>query len=429
LLPATASGRTWFVAVDGSGDAPTIQAGIDSAQAGDEVVLGPGTYTRTAQGDNGDPLNLSMVVLENGVNLQGQVGPEATVLDGEDGARLVWGSNVGAMRIEGLTFTGGLASGAYGGGAIAIIGNSTPTISNCIIRDNRAGEGLNGGGLYSELPTTLTIARCQILNNRTMDGFGGGLVCRAGSIDSSIFRGNESHGQQAVGGALLSRGMLVRDCTFQDNRASGWGLGSGGAIRDSGGSQISRCTFIRNKAEAASIGNGLGGGIYAFGACVISECIFVGNVAVMYPAGGAVYGSSGNVSVERCTIVGNAALDPGGTPWGTAGVVIHGPGNLSNSIIAFNRGSSCSVATSSCNLFFGNGPSVSMCDSESGGNIMADPQFCATDPTTSLSFLLQSDSPCAPVTGGCGLIGAAPVGCGSVQVAQPTWSQVKTLFR
>ena len=42
VTPANA--RTWVIEEDGSGHAPTIQAGIDSASLGDTVLVGPGRF-------------------------------------------------------------------------------------------------------------------------------------------------------------------------------------------------------------------------------------------------------------------------------------------------------------------------------------------------------------------------------------------------
>jgi hypothetical protein len=44
LWLASADSRTWHVLTDGTGDAPTLQAAIDSAQAGDTVIVGSGIH-------------------------------------------------------------------------------------------------------------------------------------------------------------------------------------------------------------------------------------------------------------------------------------------------------------------------------------------------------------------------------------------------
>ena len=45
ITAAAAYSRTWYITPDGTGDAPTIQAGIDSAAAADTVLLADGTFT------------------------------------------------------------------------------------------------------------------------------------------------------------------------------------------------------------------------------------------------------------------------------------------------------------------------------------------------------------------------------------------------
>lgn len=67
LCPA----RTWYVKADGTGDAPTIQAGVDSAGWGDVVLVGPGTHYLEGQG---------YIDISAGVVVTSERGPAETVV-------------------------------------------------------------------------------------------------------------------------------------------------------------------------------------------------------------------------------------------------------------------------------------------------------------------------------------------------------------
>ena len=141
--------RTWHIRADGSGDSPTVQAGIDSSQDGDVVLVAPGTYYEN--------INLR----GKGIHLVSEAGPEATILDGSrgDAPVIVCKSHEhNDTIIEGFTMTGG--SGAIpiasdpstrvGGGIWCYF--SEPTIRSNVIRGNRAlnapqGGNSRGGGI------------------------------------------------------------------------------------------------------------------------------------------------------------------------------------------------------------------------------------------------------------------------------------------
>ena len=140
LLSTDASARTWHISVDGSGEAPTIQAGIDSAAGGDTVLVGPGTYLE----------NLS--ILGKDLVLKSKQGSAVTTLDGSARQETVirLSGQTRATIVEGFTITGGAGhlrdSILMGGGAYLDSGSSA------IIQANRFADNgaYYGGAIRSE---------------------------------------------------------------------------------------------------------------------------------------------------------------------------------------------------------------------------------------------------------------------------------------
>lgn len=415
--------RTWYVEPDSTGDAPTIQAAIDSAQSGDEVLLAPGTYTRSSQGDDGVLFDPSMVRMKPAVNLRGEAGPYATILDGEGVVRVILCQDVGEVRIEGLTLARGYARQLRGGAGIGSRGDSRPLIVNCIIRDGRTDPETNGAAISC---AAATITNCQILDNACgFDGRGGGISCGPGTVISGCtIRNNRTRGDPGgFGGGVNATGAAIRDCWIENNWCTGPFASAGGGVY--GSATIERCTFVNNLAKCQIQGDARGGAVALSGGST-RDCVFVGNIARgsgVPGRGGAIAGVSAPITVTGCTLIGNSS-----------GISLPGGGQVSSTIVAWTQLVACDgTAIFTCNNSYGNALGDAICGRGGGGNFSVDPQFCATDPATSLNFTLQQDSPCAPGNhpqgASCGRIGAAPVGCGAVSIEQIPWTKVKLLYR
>jgi hypothetical protein len=453
---AGVSARTWRIDPDGSGDAPTIQAGIDSAQAGDTVLLAAGTYRWSSQGGTGG----SMLHLAPGVSLRGESGAAATVLDAEMQGRLLSCAHVGAVLIEGLTFTNGrqLSPEDVQGGAIDVRGSSTPTIRACVFRGNEVNGGTaRGGAVFCDVAT---IEDCEFIENRAgvggaSNGYGGALWCDAAVIRRSTFRDNETLGFRATGGgAVRSLSATISDCTFTGNHIECPGLPAGGALVDRGHPTVERCVFRDNVATAHYFSSD--GGAARLSSAVVRDCTFIGNHAQSWwstSRGGALLGDDltvtgsvfiGNVAlemralgpgyggavyahfvstIERCTLVANS----GGTDDGVGGIDLPEGGSVHAVILVNSLGhASGGTASWSCNVLFGNSNADAIVGTDAGANQRADPRFCS-DPAATGEVGLHAGSPC---TGGlCGLIGAGDVSCETTSVESSTWSAMKTLYR
>ena len=142
--------QSWHV----PGDAPTIQAGIDAASAGDIVCIACGTYYEHD------------IAMKSGVILTSESGRAGCVIiDAQQLGRVLICDGVSSTTaIAGLILTGGSAD--TGGGILCL--DSQPTIANCVLADNIASHG---GGLYC-LNGAPVLNGCTVSANSAADGAG-----------------------------------------------------------------------------------------------------------------------------------------------------------------------------------------------------------------------------------------------------------------
>lgn len=377
--------RVWLVKLDGTGDAPTISAAIDSAGASEIVRVEPGTYTRTTEGAAGS----FVITMKKGVILESVGGPEVTIIDAEGtGSVLTVPVSFSDTRVSGFTLTGAVAGGVSYSGSSAMM-------ADCRVVDNL------GGGV------SLT----------------GGATFRA---SGSHFSRNEGDAAIAASSATL---VELRDCVLEDNSSRGLLLlgadlrlegtrfegnsgDTGGALSGyTGGAPgvIDSCQFIGNTADR--------GGAIRFGSPLeVTRTLFARNVAS--DRGGAMdILDFGGYALEACTFASNEAGD-GAHIYSGRGVT----GIVTRCILAGGRGGAAidcrqffsETTTISCSLFHDNdGPDSTCPPVAKTERIHEDPGFC--DPQEH-DYALASDSPALPgnhpLGAECGLIGAFDVGCG-----------------
>ncbi|MFC1475610.1 SBBP repeat-containing protein [Candidatus Zixiibacteriota bacterium] len=135
----------WYVQANGLGEAPTIQAAIDSSTHGDTVVVAEGVY----RGDGNRDINSH----RRNILLRSENGPAFTIIDCEGSlaephrAFTFEDEEDSVFIVDGFTMRGGYgplhSSAACGGGMF--FDRASPTVKNCIFTDNYA---VLGGALY-----------------------------------------------------------------------------------------------------------------------------------------------------------------------------------------------------------------------------------------------------------------------------------------
>jgi parallel beta-helix repeat protein/predicted outer membrane repeat protein len=393
------------------GDYATIQDALDAAVSGDIVLVADGTYSG----------NILFPGNKTNITLISEHGPDSTVIEGAPPEGAPEGDPSGSVvtfsadnnfTLEGFTITKGSTSG--NGGGVLIGSSSSPTITNCIITNNRASSGggitvgsfasptitnciitnneasVRGGGITLADSSAPFIDNCTISNNLAPQGggisvgsfasptidnciitnneafFGGGISCGGSSapfITNSIFQNNSATGDTVKdnGGGLHA--PIIINCIFKDNTSNQNG---GGMAFDSAEPLIVNCTFDNNTAALS------GGAISLHEAApIITNCSFSNNSALTNP-GGAI--ACNNPSPE--TTVTNSIF------WGDHPAEIACDANT--------------ISVTYSNIQGGGGwpanPDMAGADRWPGtGNINADPRFLDQ---ANGDFHLTNDSPC-----------------------------------
>jgi hypothetical protein len=152
LVAPRAQARTWHINAAGTGDAPTIAAGLDSATAGDTVLVAAGTY------------GVHETYVKPGLVLTSEDGPAVTRLvdDSQFGAgAALWtgddppGSS--SSEVSGFWFDG------YPLYALLLYSNSNIAVKYCIFTNNFC-------GVYSNLVTGhVYIEHCTFIDSPQTD--------------------------------------------------------------------------------------------------------------------------------------------------------------------------------------------------------------------------------------------------------------------
>ncbi len=356
--------RTITVDDDAPADFSTIQAAIDDANDGDEVVIQPGTY---AGPGNRDIDFKGKAITVRGTDPNDPNVVEATVVDCQYKGR---GFNISFNRIGpqplilGLSITGGISEH---GGAISCYGAS-PTIANC-----------------------------NIFNNRAIDSmaYGGGISCRDGANPKIL--GCNIHSNVALGNRAWGAGVycdsdsapIIRDCIISSNSATGESARGGGIHSFLSNPIIANCVIMSNECHREQNGRAEGGGILCDGSATIRNCLVAKNLITgPYGYGAGIMvdrtypGIPATILIRNCTVTDNTgpeSQDPQGISADESTVV--------TSCIIWGNGTD----------YFAPGDKVSYCNIGTGWyeggvkNINADP--CFVDAPNG-DYRLMAGSPC-----------------------------------
>ena len=221
-LTDACGGDVWTVDVNGGGDFTSIQAAVNNAVGGDEIIVAPGVYTSLQGGHVVDMQGKT-------IWLHSSDGADVTAIDGNNARRGIYcgSGETSNTVIEGFTITNGLSVGfdyngngiidgaEDDGGGVCCYDSSSPTFINCIITNNHGTTG--GGGISCRLGCNVALIDC-IISDNVDDQAGGGIWCRSSypTITGCVISNNTS--VEPGGGIRITSGTpTLSDSYFCGN--------------------------------------------------------------------------------------------------------------------------------------------------------------------------------------------------------------------
>ena len=330
----------------------TIQAALDAASPGDEIVVAPGLYAERLDFLGKDVLLRSAAGPATTVVDAGGLGSVVTFAHGEGPGAVLRGFTLrnGTGTDIGTPFSNLLGGGLYSqdasptiadnvfelntadlGGGLALVGGA-PLVSGNLVLSNDANAG---GGIHCSEGTSARILGNTIRANGHY-GSGGGLfvVDSAPTIEGNLVEGNLASGCAGIEIQseleVVVRGNVIRDNHTDEDAGGGLCLGPGTA------------TLVEDNDIIDNSAQGAGGGLYAFGGTMRNNRIvsnsghdFGGSVIGAYGAtfeGDLIADNYGGVMASRLTRVTIAGTVD---DWGLS--VLYGQAVLEDCLIVGNE--------------------------------------------------------------------------------------------